>query len=95
MQLTSKGVKVITGRAVQSIENKNNSLLVHTATGETSTAYMVLVVTGVKPSTQLAKTAGIDLGIAGAIRVDHAMATNIAVQLRNCGCCPSSRIDLD
>lgn len=54
MQLTSKGVKVITGRAVQSIENKNNSLLVHTATGETSTAYMVLVVTGVKPSTQLA-----------------------------------------
>ncbi|MCX6007916.1 MAG: FAD-dependent oxidoreductase [Chloroflexi bacterium] len=76
-ELESKGVKVITGRAVKSIEHKYNGLLVHPATGETSEANMVLVATGVKPSTQLAQTAGIDLGIGGAIRVDQGMATNI------------------
>ena len=76
-ELESKSVKVITGRAVQSIERKDNGLLVHTVSGETSTADMVLVATGVKPSTQLAQTAGIDVGVAGAIRVDQAMATNI------------------
>lgn len=76
-ELESKGVKVITGRAVKSIECKYNGLLVHAATGETSGADMVLVATGVKPITQLAQTTGIDLGTAGAIRVDQAMATNI------------------
>ena len=76
-ELESKRVKVITGRAVQSMEHINNRLLVHAATGETSVADMVLVATGVKPSTQLAQTAGVELGIAGAIRVDQAMATNI------------------
>ncbi|MGA2159202.1 MAG: FAD-dependent oxidoreductase [Dehalococcoidia bacterium] len=76
-ELESKGVKVITGRAVQSIEHKNDSLLVHTASGETSIADMVLVGTGVKPSTKLAQTAGIALGVAGAIQVDRTMATNI------------------
>ena len=76
-ELESKGVKVITGRAVQGIERKDGSLLVHAATGEISTADMVLVATGVKPSTQLAQTAGIALGVAGAIRVNRTMGTNI------------------
>ena len=76
-ELESKGVKVITGRAVQSIERKDGGLLVHTASGETSTTDMVLVATGVKPSTKLAQTAGIALGVAGAIQVDRTMATNV------------------
>ena len=38
---------------------------------------MVLVATGVKPSTKLAQTAGITLGVTGAIQVDQAMATNV------------------
>ena len=76
-ELESRGVRVITGRAVQGIERNNHSLLVHTATGETTTTDMVLVATGVKPSTQLAQNSGIDLGIAGAIRVDRTMSTNI------------------
>jgi NADPH-dependent 2,4-dienoyl-CoA reductase/sulfur reductase-like enzyme len=76
-ELESKGVKVIVNRAVQSIERKNGGLLVHTASGETSTTDMVLVATGVRPSIELAKAAGIALGVAGAIRVDQTMATNI------------------
>ncbi len=76
-ELEARGVRVITGRAVQSVERKYDSLLVHAAAGETSTADMVLVATGVKPSTQLAQTTGIALGVGGAIRVDQTMATNI------------------
>lgn len=76
-ELESKGVRVITGRAVQSIELKEGSLLVHNDTSETSTTDMVLVATGVKPSTQLAQTAGITLGVAGAIQVDRKMNTSI------------------
>jgi len=77
-ELESKGVRVITGMAVQSIEHKDSSLLVHTTTGETSTTDMVLIGTGVKPSTRLAQNAGIALGVGGAIRVDQTMATNIS-----------------
>jgi NADPH-dependent 2,4-dienoyl-CoA reductase/sulfur reductase-like enzyme len=76
-ELESKGVRVITGRAVQGIERNNQNLLVRTATGETTTADIVLVATGVKPSSQLADTSGINLGVAGAIQVDRTMATNI------------------
>jgi NADPH-dependent 2,4-dienoyl-CoA reductase/sulfur reductase-like enzyme len=76
-ELESKGVKVITGKAVQNIELKGGSFVVHTATGETTTTDMVLVATGVKPATQSAQTAGITLGVAGSIHVDQRMATNI------------------
>lgn len=76
-ELESKGVTVITGRAVQSIGTKGRSLLVHSVTGETLTTDMVLVATGVKPSTKLAQTAGVTPGVAGAIQVDHRMSTTM------------------
>jgi NADPH-dependent 2,4-dienoyl-CoA reductase/sulfur reductase-like enzyme len=75
-ELESRGVTVLTGKAVQSIENKGGSLAVN-ASGETLTTDMVLVATGVKPSTELARTAGIALGVAGAIQVSRTMATNV------------------
>ena len=76
-ELESRGVKVITGRTVRSIEKRKDGLLVHSATGETAAADMVLVATGVKPSTRLAQTAGVALGVGGAIRVDRTMHTNV------------------
>jgi len=76
-ELEAKGVTVITGKAVQRIEHKDNSLHVHTTTGEITMSDMVLVATGVKPSTQLAQTAGIALGVAGAIQIDRKMNTDI------------------
>ncbi len=75
MELESRGVKVVTGKAVQGIERNNRKLLVRTTAGETPVADMVLVAAGVKPSTQLAQTAGIGLGVGGAIRVRRTMAT--------------------
>ena len=76
-ELESRGVKVIAGRTVRSIEKGKDGLLVHAATGETAAADMVLVATGVKPSTRLAQTAGVALGVGGAIRVDRTMHTNV------------------
>lgn len=76
-ELESRDVRIITGRTVKDIERNKRNLLVHTATGETSIADMVLVATGVKPSSQLARVSGIALGVGGAIQVDRTMATNI------------------
>ena len=47
---------------------------------------MVLISTGVRPNTGLAKTAGIELGIAGAIRVNEKMQTNLP-DIYACGDC--------
>ncbi|HXZ29970.1 MAG TPA: FAD-dependent oxidoreductase, partial [Dehalococcoidia bacterium] len=77
-ELESKGVRVVLGKAVQSIERKNDNLQVHTASGETEITDMVLVATGVKASVKLAQSAGITLGIGGAIQVDRTMATSIS-----------------
>ena len=49
-------------------------------------ADMVLVATGVKPNTELAASAGVTLGVAGAIRVDTRMQTNLP-DVYACGDC--------
>jgi NADPH-dependent 2,4-dienoyl-CoA reductase/sulfur reductase-like enzyme len=77
-ELQSKGVRVVTGQAVQRITQDKDTLRVHTGTGEIERAEMVLVAAGARPSTKLAQTAGIGLGAGSAIRVDRSMATGIA-----------------
>ena len=74
-ELESRNIRVLTGRAVQSIERRDGELLVHAKTGEAETADLVLAATGVRASTSLAQSAGIALGVAGAIRVGRTMAT--------------------
>ena len=49
-------------------------------------ADMVIVSTGVRPNTALAKDAGIELGVAGAIRVDTKMQTSLP-DIYACGDC--------
>ncbi len=76
-ELESHGVRVVTGRAVKSIDYQGGQLLVRTVSEKTETADIVLVATGVKPVTALAQTAGITLGAAGAIKVERTMATSV------------------
>lgn len=76
-ELQSNGVQVVTGESVQRISRDKHDLLVTTASGKNETADMVLVAAGVRPTTELAQTAGIDLGAGGAIRVDRKMFTQI------------------
>jgi len=83
-ELTGHGVEVLTGTIVQQISlaepGAAGRLRVDaTAGGEplTRAADMVLVVTGVRPDTDLAVSAGATLGYRGAIAVDRGMRTGI------------------
>jgi NADPH-dependent 2,4-dienoyl-CoA reductase/sulfur reductase-like enzyme len=77
-ELQSRGVRVVLGQAVERIAREQDALAVHTASGESAAADLVLVATGARPATGLAQTAGIPLGAGSAIQVDRTMATRAA-----------------
>jgi NADPH-dependent 2,4-dienoyl-CoA reductase/sulfur reductase-like enzyme len=84
-QLAAYGVEVLTGTTVQAISaspaGRPGRLRVEAASqaGEAIVRHadMALVVTGVKPDTGLAASAGASLGVRGAIAVDRAMRTGL------------------
>ena len=77
-ELQANGVQVVTEQVVDHISRQQEGISVHTASGEIETADMVIVAAGAKPATELAKSAGIETGVRGAIRVDRTMATQVA-----------------
>ena len=83
-ELASRGVKVRPGTTVRQISRASNGepgrLRVDaTVNGESvsETADMVLVVTGVRPDTALAASAGASLSVKGTIAVDRSMRTGL------------------
>ena len=77
-ELETPGVSVHSGVAVEGIEAAlGNRLRVCGAGGVHAEADLVLVAAGVAPNSQLAADAGIETGAKAAIRVDHAMRTNL------------------
>ncbi len=84
--LVQNGVVVHTGVTIEAITDRGVAL----ADGTIISADMVLVSTGVKPNTALAASAGVALGVAGAIRVDTHMQTNVP-ELYACGDCIEHR----
>ena len=84
-ELEARGVTVLTGTAVQEISRAQGSepgpLHVEAVAADgapvTVHAGLVLVVTGVRPETSLAVSAGAALGARGAISVDTAMRTGL------------------
>lgn len=80
--LEKNGVAVHTGVTIETITDTGVAL----ADGTTISADMVLVSTGVKPNTALAASAGVALGVVGAIRVDTHMQTNVP-SIYACGDC--------
>ena len=84
-QLEGHGVTVLTGTAVRSVSRAEPGaaapLKVEAVTGDgqpvITHAGLVLVVTGVRPETGLAVSAGARLGARGAIAVDRAMRTGL------------------
>ncbi len=84
-ELAARGVEVLTGTTARRVSRASSTrtarLLVEaqTAAGEAveRMADMVLVVTGVRPDTELAAAAGARLGVRGAIEVDRAMQTGL------------------
>lgn len=80
--LEKNGVTVLTGASANEITENSVAL----SDGKFVNADMILLSTGVRPNTELAKQIGIVLGIAGAITVDEKMRTNLK-DIYACGDC--------
>ncbi len=76
-KLASRGVELVMGTTVETIESKNARLVVAGSSGFKEAADLVLVVVGVQPNAELAAQAGVGLGVNGAIHVNHRMETNV------------------
>lgn len=74
--LVEKGIHLETGVKVEAIVAQENGLQVQLNTGAEVTTDLVLVSTGVRPNSELAKAAGLKLGQSGAIWVDGQMRTS-------------------
>lgn len=81
-ELEQNGVTVYTGVSAKEI-TENGVMLEN---GTEVKADLVLLATGVRPNTELAQQAGIELGITKAIKVDEHMRTNLS-DIYACGDC--------
>lgn len=76
-ELQRHDVEVVNGVNVVRIEQKGSQLLVFGTENFHRTTDLVIVAVGVNPSTQLAETADVRLGVRRAIQVDRKMQTNV------------------
>lgn len=75
--LRKKGIQILTGEKVEAVEGVDGKVhMVITDQGKIF-ADMVLFAVGVRPNTQIAAHAGIELGVKGTIKVNEYMETNI------------------
>lgn len=74
-ELEAHEVTVLTSERVLAIEAVNGGGVVHT-TADRLPVNLVLIATGVRPETTLAQALGLELGAAGAIRVDEYLRTS-------------------
>ena len=90
-EMRKHGVKLVLGRAVEGLEEKDDGIKVLLRDDAPLHADMVVLAIGVTPDTVLAKDAGLELGIKGSIIVNDRMETSIpdiyaagdAVQVKN------------
>jgi len=80
--IEKNGVTVLTSSSVSEITEGSVVL----SDGKIIDADMILLSTGVRPNTALAKQAGVELGITGAIKVNNKMQTNVK-DIYACGDC--------
>jgi NADPH-dependent 2,4-dienoyl-CoA reductase/sulfur reductase-like enzyme/rhodanese-related sulfurtransferase len=75
--LTRHGVKLVMKDGVEGFEKlEGGAINVKTTSGKTFPADIVILAIGVKPDTALAKSAGLEVGKLGGIRVDEQMRTS-------------------
>jgi NADPH-dependent 2,4-dienoyl-CoA reductase/sulfur reductase-like enzyme len=76
-ELQRHGVRVWFSVEVAQVQPSSRQLIVRSTSGQERTADLIIVGTGVRPATDLARDAGIKLGRHGAILVSGKMQTNI------------------
>jgi NADPH-dependent 2,4-dienoyl-CoA reductase/sulfur reductase-like enzyme/rhodanese-related sulfurtransferase len=74
--LVEKGVACELGRAVTGFTKNGQGLMVSTDKGDPLECDMVILSVGVRPESDLAKEAGLEIGETGGIRVDNYMRTS-------------------
>lgn len=74
--LIQNGIQLQLGKTVTSFGQLQNGLAVHYSEGDWLETDLVLLAIGVQPESALAKQAGLDLGVKGAIKVDDRMQTS-------------------
>lgn len=77
-RLEEKGIRIITGTAIEKIEENGDKLIVSGSNGFQKEADTTLVSVGTKPNTDLGKKIGITTGIKEAYKVNEKMETNIS-----------------
>lgn len=80
--LVKKNIKIIKNTSITKIKDNKVTL----SDGSEIDSDMVVMATGVRPNVFLAKEAGIELGVTGAIKVNSKMETNIE-DIYSCGDC--------
>jgi NADPH-dependent 2,4-dienoyl-CoA reductase/sulfur reductase-like enzyme/rhodanese-related sulfurtransferase len=81
-RLEKNGVTVLTGASANEITSSGLLL----SGGNAINADMIFISAGARPNTEIAKAAGAELGVAGAIKVDKKMKTNLE-EIYACGDC--------
>lgn len=76
-KMRQKGVRLMLGHSVEGFAEENGRIQVILKDAEPLQADMVLLAIGVQPDTELAKNAGIKLGIKGSILVNNHMETSV------------------
>ena len=69
-------MRIATGIAVTGIVQSDDKLIISGSNDFSAAGDMVLVAVGARPNSQLARSAGIEIGLKGAIKVDRFMRTN-------------------
>ncbi|MCR4431669.1 MAG: FAD-dependent oxidoreductase [Tepidanaerobacteraceae bacterium] len=75
--IREKGIEIYTSEKAVSIEGQDGSAVALITDKRKIDAEMVILSVGVKPNTQLAADAGIELGVKGSIKVNENMETSI------------------
>lgn len=74
--MVSNGVNLILGDGVSKFKSENGTVAITLASGKTLSADMVILSIGVRPNSQLAKEAGLELNQRGGIVVDKYLKTS-------------------
>lgn len=77
LHLSGGKVQIITSDAVIAFDGEEKVEKIITANGRIIETDIVIVAVGVTPNTEIARAAGIELGVSNAIRVNNRMQTNI------------------
>ncbi len=76
-ELEAHGVRIATGIAVTGVVQSEGKLIISGSNNYSAVGDMVLVAVGARPNSKLARSAGVEIGLKGAIKVDHFMRTNV------------------